>query len=90
MTVKDLKDHLSGWPDGTPVAYMLWVPDDIKSSAKRQGLKNPNKEQIADILEDVERHKDCSYGISWDNIDYHVAQHVEMKKKNKYDVKKKK
>jgi|WetSurMetagenome_2_1015567.scaffolds.fasta_scaffold14415_8 hypothetical protein len=70
-TVEDQIKHLQGYDPKTPCAMHLWLPDDIKDKALEKGLK-PTDEQIADILDSMEHHCDCTLGLTWYTVEAEI------------------
>lgn len=68
MTIKELKEHLRNYPDSMPIAYALWLPDDVIETANAIGV-TLNDEQIADVLHHVDNSHDANYGINWQTIE---------------------
>lgn len=46
---------------------LVWQAGDVIENAEQQG-KDVSKEQAIDILQDILRHHDCQYGVSWNTI----------------------
>ena len=68
--VKELIDHLSkSYMPTDIIAYDIWSVDDVMAVHKESGSKKKlSKEQAEEALEYVDRHKDATYGISWETL----------------------
>jgi len=67
MTIKELKEHLGDFPDDTEVAYMLWLPEDVKTIRS-----DVTDEEAGEVIHLTERYKDAGIGISWDTLEHHL------------------
>jgi len=82
MNIGELKKLLEEYPDDTPCAYDLWLPDDVRdvfaSSQEDGGISTESvitDDDIAAILGQVEKDKDAEYGISWETIKKETEAH---------------
>ena len=66
-TVKTLMERLSQMDENTPIAVALWTPEDVEGHAEDNGETLTDAE-VATILDRMNRHHDCEYGITWDTL----------------------
>lgn len=52
-------------------ALILWQTDDVIEEGRQMGYEI-SQAQANDIIAIVDKYKDCSYGISWETIHYHI------------------
>jgi len=52
----------------------IWDIEDIQERGKQIGIKVSVKKARL-ILQEVDRHKDANYGISWETFDYYIENH---------------
>ena len=69
MTIAEAKKQLEGYPDDTPCAFALWLPDDVVSIAPE--LKD-NPDKVADVLDEVHHRHDASIGINWGTLEFYA------------------
>lgn len=72
MRVKDLIKHLKTYDPDTPIAYDLWLPEDIQDCASNIGI-TLSLTDASFILDGINSRKDCSIGINWDVIETHIS-----------------
>ncbi len=68
MTIGELKKYLDRYSDDTPCANALWLPEDVTQAAKEQNLPEPNAEQCASVLYDMDHYHDANHGLTWDGL----------------------
>lgn len=74
MRVSDLKQLLEQFYDDTDIiAYHIWTKEDVLLRAQDTGVLCTTV-QADEILEVINDTKDAEYGITWDTIDYHLAE----------------
>ena len=61
--------------DTRDVIFIEWGVEDIE--ARVEGTKI-TRAQAQDILEELDRRHDCNYGITWDTIDFHLGELLEV------------
>jgi hypothetical protein len=66
-TVAELRKHLKTYRSTDIIAYDIWCTEDVIQQAKQDG-KFVTDEQAADVLENIDRHKDANLGINWDTV----------------------
>jgi len=73
MRVSQLIEHLqqSYKPDDF-VAYDLWSVDDVMHENDSDHVK-VTKEQAEEVLGRMQRYKDCTIGMNWDVLNYHLS-----------------
>ena len=49
-------------------AFILWQPVDVKLKAKELGI-DITEDEVVYILDSLDSHADCNYGITWDHIE---------------------
>lgn len=54
---------------GGHVAVAIWEEADVLERAGELGLECSQK-QAREIIDEIDRTQDCSFGITWDTIDY--------------------
>jgi len=60
-------------PEGYEVAMAVWSPEDVFQKAREMG-KCVTLVQANNVLIEVEDHQDCSYGITWDTLEFEIDQ----------------
>ena len=86
-TVKHLIEHLkNNYKPNAHIATSIWQRDDLlcvaqdwKTWDNEQGTSVPNpmpmtEKQADEIVEEIDRHHDCTVGINWDVIEYWVGE----------------
>ena len=81
MTVQDLINHLKFYDLNEPVAYVLWVSEDVETIAKEEEVKL-TKIEVASILSDIHKNEDSYHGITWDTLQSHIRDIVDNRKTN--------
>lgn len=78
-TIKEAIEHLQKYykPDDH-VAITIWSVDDVLDQAKEEKIKI-SKEKAEMLLDDLDRHQDCSIGINWDTISAYLDEYGEKK-----------
>ena len=70
-TVKEIKEHLSTYPDDAIIAVAIWQAEDVIQKAEDMG-KTVSQEDADDIIDSIHYNHDCTIGITWDTIDYYL------------------
>jgi len=70
-TVADLMEHLSHMDKNTPLAYVLWLAEDVEMKAEENN-EVLTEEELSDVLARTQKYHDCEYGITWDTINNHM------------------
>jgi hypothetical protein len=70
---KNIQDLILAEGENTPCAYMLWLPDDVKSKAEEMDIV-VSKEDICTVLNKVHDGADAEYGITWQHIEYEIDE----------------
>ena len=78
-TIKELREHLSSYPDNMACAWALWTPPDVETvmrqhretQAARGDHLQPtlDEEEIGHILSRVNHRQDASFGITWYSLE---------------------
>jgi len=69
-TIKEVKHRLKGVKGH--VAVSIWCREDVIGAGKENGVQLSDR--AADIiLDDIDRHQDCEYGITWETIRWAIA-----------------
>jgi hypothetical protein len=78
-SIKELREHLSSYPDDMACAWALWTPPDVvtvmrqhrDTQADRGERLQPtlDDEEIGYILERANHNQDASYGITWYSLE---------------------
>jgi hypothetical protein len=61
------------WNKRQHVAVAIWCEDDVLERAKFKGI-NCDREEAAEILDEIDRKQDCELGITWDTIDCYLIE----------------
>jgi hypothetical protein len=72
VNIAELKEKLSRYPDDMMIACILWIPEDVKMRAKDEHDLQLTDEQVNEVMDGLYRHRDCSYGITWDHLDAEI------------------
>jgi len=75
MNIQEAINRLSKYPLDAPVCMVLWLADDVIKQAKELGV-DITSEIAAEVLESLENHHDCNYGITWETIDAALEGHL--------------
>jgi len=76
-TIRDLKNHIDKYMhDDEVIAWDIWCVHDVEDELDRMNENRDDddpeiiltQEEKEDIIEDMHRYKDCSHGLTWDNI----------------------
>ena len=81
MNKKELIKHLRSYSDDEVFAAHLWSTDDIITHAKGNNIKI-NKKEAGQILENIQRHLDSEYGITWVTISDAIVDFDNERKTN--------
>lgn len=78
-SIKELREHLSSYPDDMACAWALWTPPDVETvmrqlretQADRGERLQPTLDEgeVGYILERVHHHQDANQGITWDTLE---------------------
>ena len=60
-------------------AGLIWTVDDVMSLAEDKEIKI-TKEQAIEVIESVGNNEDASEGISWDTIEWHLDDVLDLNK----------
>jgi len=72
MKISQLIEHLQqGYSPDAVVAYDLWTVDDVMHEADDVEI---TVAQAEEVLGRMQRHKDCTIGLNWDVLNYHVSE----------------
>ena len=76
MQVKDLIDKLKKWykPDDH-LAVHIWCIDDVLGTADEMSVKL-SIDDANNIIDNIERHIDCEYGITWETIKCSIEDYL--------------
>jgi len=58
---------------GKHLAVAIWAEDDVLGRALELGVKITG-EQARSIIDEIDHRQDCSFGITWDTIDYYLYE----------------
>jgi hypothetical protein len=72
-TVKEVIKHRLKGTRGH-VAVAIWCEDDVIEQARRHGVALGHKTAGA-ILDDIDHHQDCEYGIGWSTLDSYIGDY---------------
>jgi len=72
MTVKELIKHLETHNPEDVIAYDLWSVDDVIGGG--HDYPEVTQEQAEEVLGRMERYKDCTIGMNWDVMNYHLDE----------------
>ncbi len=53
---------------------IIWGYEDVIGRAEEMDYKIPTKEEAIDILSVMKHKHDCTLGITWETIDYYLAE----------------
>ena len=73
MTVKELIKHLKTYNPDEVIAYDLWSVDDVMHENDSDHVE-VTKEQAEEVLGRMQRYKDCTIGMNWDVLNYHLDE----------------
>ena len=72
MLVEKAIQHLQKSFKSTEViAIAIWTVSDVVERAKKREIEL-SQEQAEEVLDNIDRHQDCNFGISWDTIDNYI------------------
>lgn len=74
MTVKELIKHLESYDQDSIIAYDLWQVDDVLCT---HAYGTVTQEQAEEVLLRMGNNKDCSVGLNWDVLYYHLSNVME-------------
>jgi len=74
-TVAEVIKRLN-WAKGQHVAVAIWCEEDVQERAKERGIILGHK-PASEIMDAVDHDHDCSYGITWDTLDYYIDEFKE-------------
>ena len=76
MLVKDLTERLQQWykPDDH-LAVHIWEIDDVTGTAKEMGAEL-SADDANEILDIIDSHIDCEYGITWETIKTSIQNYL--------------
>lgn len=55
------------------IAVAIWQEEDVIERAAELGVQMSHK-AAAHIIDEVDHHQDCSLGITWDTLEYHIEE----------------
>jgi len=61
--------------NGYPIVRIDWHLEDFEERAKDLDL-NLTNDQLIDAMQEVARHHDCNYGITWFTIDQALENQI--------------
>jgi hypothetical protein len=73
MTIKELKEHLDNYTDDDVVVWDIWGVEDVEQQAQQDG-RTVTPEQCETVIEQMARYKDCTIGLNWDNLHFHLDE----------------
>ena len=72
MTGKELIKHLKTFHNNDdPIAWDIWMPEDVKTHARDLGF-NLTEEECETVIEAMDSCKDASIGLNWDVMETHI------------------
>lgn len=74
MTIKELIKHLETYNPEDVIAHDLWQVDDVRHEGNHHAEypDEVTQEQAEEVLRRMEHHKDCTVGLNWDVLNYHL------------------
>ena len=63
------------------VAAAIWCEEDVIARAHERGIRIGCR-QARDVIDAVDHKQDCSYGITWDTLDYYIDE-IKAKRQKK-------
>jgi hypothetical protein len=76
MTPKELIKHLEAYEPGAIIAYDIWQVDDVLGSTEEQ----ITREEAEEVIHRMEQNKDCTIGLNWDVLAYHLDNVIDERK----------
>ncbi|MBC8551759.1 MAG: hypothetical protein ISR95_03485 [Candidatus Marinimicrobia bacterium] len=67
MTIHDIKQTLDKLPDDLPIAYVMWLPEDVDAEARSISVKL-NHLEIEDVLINMQDNADYEFGMTWTSV----------------------
>jgi hypothetical protein len=75
MTIEELIKHLQQYDPTAVVAYSLWqVGDVISAGEDLSEAVTVTQEQAEEVIGRMDHYKDCSIGLNWDVLNYHLDE----------------
>lgn len=65
------KETLAKIEAGDAIA-IIWSIEDVYACAEERERGTLTQEEARKVLKDVEANHDCTYGVSWESIDYAI------------------
>jgi hypothetical protein len=84
-TVADLMEHLSQMDKNEPLAYVLWLAEDVEMKAEENN-EVLTADEISDVLARTQKYHDCEYGITWDTINDHMIDVINEREDDEIDI----
>lgn len=66
--VKEIIERLQGYNPESHIAVAIWSEEDVIWYAENQMDVVISIDKAQDILDDIDRHQDCEWGITWESI----------------------
>jgi hypothetical protein len=80
MKIKDWIEILQKENPEESICMNYWQVGDVLEKAEEMG-EEITREEAELILEDMERHIDCEFGVSWDNVSEGIKDFVSNRDK---------
>jgi hypothetical protein len=87
MNYNELLTHVKRMDKKAHFACMIWQTDDVlqrleENNEWKDQTREITVEEANQIIEDIDRHKDCTIGITWDTIDIYIDEFFWEKEKS--------
>ena len=66
--------------EGKHYCVCIWSEEDVIGIAQEMGV-TLTPDDVIEILNDMERHHDAEYGVTWSTIRHYVSEHQREAKK---------
>jgi len=80
MKIKDWIEILQKENPEESICMNYWQVGDVIEKAEEMG-EEITREEAEQILEDMERHIDCEYGVSWANVSEGIKDFINNRDK---------